>query len=322
MYVNTLVGVIVAVGFGLCVNAQECPQFIIVGSIDNAIIDGCADTIRLRPRDETNVSSWYEAGGRVRLYQTNRDNESVEQRVVIEAIVETQSNDLLVIPQSPLPIHRDDSPWAIRYVLSVDCVEAASGPTGDTTRYIIWKQNVVRVSTEARSLIDSSLVTLELATVPVDGSVLFVRDGCLLSADSISQQWVFNHWSAKHQSGNQATIPFDPRLPAQQIDAPCWPLLDEVMFTAWYLPRATSVGHNNNSLAHITPKADGLQLTLDVYQESLVTIVDIFGNQTPAGQLHPGTDHAIPFFGSRGSYFLVVEGGSQRRFIPFIFQRF
>ena len=54
--------------------AQPCIDVRIEGSIDNAIIDGCATEIVLSAESGANFQSWLSGGGSVHLYVVKENN--------------------------------------------------------------------------------------------------------------------------------------------------------------------------------------------------------------------------------------------------------
>lgn len=161
-----------------------------------------------------------------------RDEDTIDVNVRIDEVVGT----LTVYPLEPMPITEDDQVTQINYLIQLNCAYWQDIDSNAKSAYFS-KQHIVRSYVIARSLTDSSLVNDRVYVSPPETSPThFAQRGVNIHADRENGDLTFSHWTS-----NLPDVNLDPDLATQNVQADCWPIMDTVIFTAWYHDATSSV---------------------------------------------------------------------------------
>ncbi|RPI69830.1 MAG: hypothetical protein EHM43_00320 [Ignavibacteriae bacterium] len=161
-----------------------------------------------------------------------RGEDTININIRIDEVVGT----LTVYPLEPMPITEDDNVTQIDYLIQLNCAYWQDIDTGEKSTYFA-KQHIVRSYTVARSLRDSSIVNDRVYVSPPETSPThYVHRGVNIHADRENGDLTFSHWTS-----SLTDVKLDPLIATQNVQADCWPIMDTVIFTAWYHDETTSV---------------------------------------------------------------------------------
>ena len=279
-------------------------------SIDDAVINGCADTITLcmgLPIPPRHVDSEVDAPIRVYRIYDGPSGRRLERRSV-ELRTDTTTGLIHVIPDDRLEIHDAGVPDPARYRLVVDCQYWYGTERQDTIRIELWKQYVVRAFATARSLTDSTDLSDQIMVTPLRSSdVHYELDGVNIAADAGNDHWTFDHWTASNN------IALDPDAAQQHLKDVCWPLQDTVIFTAWYRTTSTGVAFSRRDgrIKNVNHSNGQITFTHSVGSATVATVVDVTGRLISHTLLSAGDQHMLTLDVPAGLYFLVLSTGNE-----------
>lgn len=214
-----------------------------------------------------------------------------------------------IIPNTPFPMYEEKQGTAILYEVRVDCRWFGLQSTSGYGRFYFSKECSVHYRTEARLLTDGSLIPQSF-TYPEFANEIIHPDSIVpIGADQSPEGYVFDHWTSSHPE-----ISFVPKKSQQDVKDGCWPLLDTVMFTAWY-SKATDVNEEkrNNELIEASWSPQSHLLTLDglTSVQATITVYDVRGSTTYHGVVEaPRGQIQVQFSPLPGVHLVVVKQGT------------
>ncbi len=286
----------------------SCTGYYIVEDTNNRILTNCEDRLTLclgTPMPPKHERSPVESPIRVlaRVFDDNGDYKLTEVKGAFS--FDASKGFLTFIPDS-FPVSTDGDINPITYQVIMDCRYFYGPDNEETSTRYLTKQNIVRACAQARSMTDSSDLSSAVQLTPALGvCVQYLRNGLELKAKWNIDRWKFDHW--------ESSIPLaglDRYELAQLLDNECWPVLDTVIFTAWYTDLTLGIRENQSVENRITIAYQNGDIIVhdpdtDIYRWMLSDVQGRIFSQTDGCFTEPCT---IPTGGTTGMAILIGVG--------------